>query len=230
MLVMPPMLRFISRRLPHRSRSLALMALLVLPGVAAGAEPGEWRSLSDGASLDGWMQTGFEGGGASRVVNPFRNDGPAIIIEPGMTLSGITWTRGGELPRTNFEITLEAMRLDGGDFFCGLTFPIGDEACSLIVGGWGGMVVGISSIDRLDASENETTAGVEFADDRWYRIRVRVTDEKLEAWIDGVQYADVERKGRAFGLRPGEIHKSLPLGIATYMTRAAIRNIRLREL
>ena len=36
--------------------------------------------------------------------------------------------------------------------------------------------------------------------------------------------------GRLIGLRPGDIQKSLPLGIASYMTRAALRDIRLRRL
>jgi hypothetical protein len=71
---------------------------------------------------------------------------------------------------------------------------------------------------------------MEFAMNRWYRIRVRVTDEKIEAWIDDDKKVDVETKGRVIGLRPGDIQKSLPLGIASYMTRAAVRDIRLRRL
>lgn len=188
------------------------------------------RALFDGKSLAGWAQSGFEAEGAVKVEKPFRGGPGAIVIEAGTTLSGITWTKGGELPRTNYEITLEAMKLAGGDFFCGLTFPVGKAACSFIVGGWGGMVVGISSIDRMDASENETTQGREFSDHRWYRIRVRVTDDKIEAWLDAEKMVEVETKDRTFSLRPGDIQKSLPLGIATYMTRAAVRDIRLRRL
>jgi hypothetical protein len=68
-----------------------------------------------------------------------------------------------------------------------------------------------------------------FADRRWYRVRVRVTDAKIEAWIDGTQVVDLERAGRVFSMRPGDIQKSRPLGIATYMTRAAVRDLRLRR-
>lgn len=196
----------------------------------AGAPPEEWRGLFDGRSLAGWAQTGFEGGGAVRVERPFRGGGGAIVIEAGTTLSGLTWRDGAGLPRTNYELALEAMRLRGGDFFCCLTFPVGRSACSFVVGGWGGRQVGLSSVDRLDASQNETAREMEFADERWYRIRVRVTDAKIEAWIDETKCVDLPRAGRTFGLRPGEIQKSLPLGVATYMTRAALRNLRLRRL
>jgi hypothetical protein len=70
---------------------------------------------------------------------------------------------------------------------------------------------------------------MEFDLNRWYRIRVRVTDKKVEAWIDDDLKFEVETQGRNIDLRPGDIQKSLPLGISTYMTRAAVRDIRLRR-
>jgi hypothetical protein len=222
-------------------RNFVFVALLIaaIPGSAAdrpaaAAPPskpvGEWRVLFDGKSLAGWAQSGFEGEADVKVTNPFREGRGAIIIEKGTTLSGFTWARGGELPRSNYEISLEAMKLDGADFFCGLTFPVGKSACTFIVGGWGGNVVGLSSVDHSDASENDTTSDGEFADNRWYRIRVRVTDDRIEAWINHDQVVNLETKGRVISLRPGDIQKSLPLGVATFMTRAAVRDIRLRRL
>lgn len=198
----------------------------------SGGKSGDrgWESLFDGRTLAGWVTSGFEAEGPVKVVHPFEDGRGAIVIEPGMTLSGITWFEGARLPRMNYEITLEAMRLEGSDFFCGLTFPVGPAACTFIVGGWGGRVVGISSVDRLDASENETTSGMEFEDRRWYRIHVRVTEERIVASIDGQEWVNLVITGRTLSLRPGDIQKSLPLGIATYMTRAAIRDIRLRRL
>ncbi len=223
-----------------RIRSFFVIAALVVPGIGGAqsektpsksiAPVGEWQSLFDGKSFAGWMQSTFEGEGDVKVQTPFRGGPGAIVIEKGVTLSGFNWTRGGLLPRTNYEITLEAMKLAGSDFFCGLTFPVGASACSFIVGGWGGTVVGISSVDYSDASDNETMRDMNFADHRWYRIRVRVTAAKIEAWIDQEQFVDLEIKGRKIALRPGEIQKSLPLGVATYMTSAAVRDIRLRRL
>jgi len=219
------------------SLRLLRWALVGIGAVASGfaaestkAEGGEkWLALFDGKTLAGWMPSDFEGGGAVKVENPFRGGPGAMVIAAGETLSGFTWTKGSELPRENYEITLEAMKLTGSDFFCGLTFPVGKSACSLIVGGWGGMVVGLSSIDHVDASENETTQGREFKDGRWYRVRVRVSGDKIQAWIDDEQLVDVEIGGRKISLRGGDIQKSLPLGVATYMTSAAVRDIRLRR-
>ena len=126
-------------------------------------------------------------------------------------------------------VTLEAMKRDGTDFFCGLTFPVGDSPCSFIVGGWGGGVVGLSSLNGSDASENETTKYQEFESNRWYTIRVRVTKDKIEAWIDQKQMVDVETDGVRISIRP-EVELSRPLGIACYSTTAALRDIRIQRL
>lgn len=199
-------------------------------GLAAGRAAEAWTSLFDGKSAGGWAASGFEAGGAVKMEPKFRGGPGALVIEAGLTLSGVTWQRGSELPRSNYEVEVEAMKLEGDDFFCGLTFPVGRAAATFVVGGWGGTVVGISSLDRIDAAENETSRTREFAPNRWYRIRVRVTEAHIEAWIDGELFVDVALKDRMVSLRPGEIQRSLPLGIATYMTRAAVRGMRIRRL
>lgn len=220
------------RRVPVLPPGIAAVVFWVACGVGAEAPSGArgWESLFDGKTLAGWVPTSYEGESGARVQNPFRDGRGAIIIEKGTTLSGITSTRGASLPRANYEIALEAMRLEGADFFCGLTIPVGKAACTFVVGGWGGTVVGISNVDRVDASQNETMREMQFEDGRWYRIRVRVTDEKIEAWIDDEKRVELKTAGRVLSLRPGDIQKSLPLGIATYMTKAAVRDIRLRRL
>ena len=97
----------------------------------------------------GWKSTPFGGEGKVYV-----KDG-AIVMEMGSDMTGVTWT--GKPPRSNYEISLEGMRIEGTDFFCTTTFPVGKEYCSLVMGGWGGSIVGLSSIDSYDASENATT-------------------------------------------------------------------------
>jgi hypothetical protein len=179
------------------------------------------QSLFDGKSLKGWKATSF--GGEGRVYV----EGGRLILEMGNNLTGITWD-GGELPRIDYEISLEAMKVDGNDFFCGLTFPVADSFCSLIVGGWAGSVVGLSSLDGLDASENDTTRSMQFEQGRWYRIRVRVSPKKIEAWIDNDKVVDADTAGRRVGIRP-EMEPSEPLGIATWITTAALRKIEIRR-
>jgi len=180
-----------------------------------------WTSLFDGQTLKGWKSTEFGGEGTVEV-----KDG-AILLGVGNDLTGVNYQR--PVPHRNYEVSLEARRVDGSDFFCGLTFPVKDDPCSLIIGGWGGGVCGLSSIDGLDASENSTTKYREFETGRWYTIRLRVTDAKIEAWIDKDQIVNQSLAGKKISVR-SEVEASRPFGIASYRTLAALRNIRLREL
>jgi hypothetical protein len=191
---------------------------------AAGATTTEgtnqWKNLFDGKSLGGWQVTDFAGHGDVEV-----KDGKLTLGSGSMT--GVTWTN--DLPRTNYEISLEAMRVEGSDFFCGLTFPVGQDPCSLIIGGWGGGVVGLSSLDGQDAANNETTRYVTFKNGQWYQIRLRVTPKAIQAWIDGDKVVDVVTDDKSISIRL-EMELSKPLGIATWSTSAALRNIRIRPL
>lgn len=201
--------------------------LLCRPAPGAAEQDG-WKALFDGKSLAGWKRTGFTNGGEVRVEKAFRGGPAAIVVEAGETLSGFHWT--GEAPRTHYEIALEAMKLQGTDFMCGLTFPVGEAHATLILGGWGGGVVGISNIDGASASENATTKVMAFDRNRWYGVRVRVTPQKIQAWLDEKPIVDTEITGKRISLRHGEIGLSAPIGISTFQTRAAYRGIRLRKL
>ncbi len=181
-----------------------------------------WRSLFDGKSLAGWRVTNFQEGGGVEVRNGL------LTFTKGDPFVGVNCTN--EMPKVNYEVVLDAMSVSGGDFFCGLTFPVRDSFCSLIVGGWGGSVVGLSSLDGADASENETTQFITFEAGRWYRIRLRVTEHKIEAWIEQKKVVDVMITGRKVSLRIGEIMLSKPFGLASYSTSAAFRGIKIRDV
>ena len=151
----------------------------------------------------------------------------AVVPNAIADLNGVTW--GGEPPRDSYELTLEARRVDGNDFFCGLTFPVGDECCSLILGGWGGSITGLSSIDGRDAGDNETTDTMTFEKGRWYAVVVRVTPRRIECAVDGEMVVDQDIENRRISVR-NEVSASKPLGIATYATVGEARNIRWRPL
>jgi hypothetical protein len=191
------------------------------PAAQPAADPYQWRDLFDGKKLAGWKSAHFGGEGKVAV-----RDG-RIVMEQGHMMTGIVWT--GDVLRNNYELTLEGMKLSGSDFFCTTTFPVGDSPCSLVVGGWGGLVVGLSSVDGGDASENETTKTMEFKENQWYKVRIRVTDAAVEAWIDDKQMIDQPRKDHTFDIRI-ECESCRPLGICTWDTTGAVRNIRVRAL
>jgi hypothetical protein len=177
--------------------------------------------LFDGETLGQWESTDFGGQGIVYVFDD------AIYMAMGNSATGITWK--GPLIRMNYELTLEAMRDDGFDFFCGLTFPVGENYCSLILGGWGGSLVGLSSIDGNDASNNETTQIISFENFIWYHVRLRVTSDRIIAWLDDEEIINVVTTGRTVNTR-SEVHLSKPLGIATWNTIGAVRNIYMRPL
>jgi Domain of Unknown Function (DUF1080) len=207
-----------------RGKILALAAILCLaPAGAVGQEkPGEWQSLFDGKSLQGWRETPFNGRGQVRV------ESGTMVLGFGKPMTGVTWT--GSFPRSNYEVRLEGMRRQGNDFFASMTFPVGDSFCTWVAGGWGGDIVGLSSIDGWDASDNETRSYFNFENGRWYALRLRVTNDRIMAWIDDKPIIDVSIAGRSIGLRHGEIKLSAPFGFASYASTGALRKVEYRLL
>jgi len=192
-------------------------------GIGQHTEPqGEARALFDGQTLSGWKATNFGGEGEIEVVNG------ELRLAMGYPMTGVTSVHES-LPTTDYEISLEAMRVDGNDFFCGLTFPVDESHCSLVVGGSGGTVVGLSSIDGMDAANNETMRHMNFDNERWYRIRVRVEKEKISAWIDGALVVEQDISGKEITVR-NEVLPSCPLGICGFQSACAIKNVVLRSL
>jgi hypothetical protein len=179
-------------------------------------------TMIEGDSLGKWKLTDFAGGENISVENG------VLKIGMGVELSGVTWT--GELPKGEYVIEFEARRVQGNDFFCGLTFPVKGKHATLILGGWGGALVGISSLDNLDASENETGDVYVFEDQKWYKVKLQVSEERIKVWINGASKIDVSLENRVVSMRPGEIEQSVPLGIATWMTASEVRNMVMREL
>lgn len=182
----------------------------------------EWLPLFDGKSLKDWKTAEFTGHGEVRV-----EDG-TILLGFGMPMTGVTLTKS--FPETGYEVRFEAVRRQGNDFFASLTFPVAKSFCTWVNGGWGGDIIGLSSIDGWDASDNETRTYFNFENDRWYAFRLWVTDERIKAWIDEKPVINVAIAGRPITLRHGEIKLSAPFGFASYRTTGALRKIEYRLL
>jgi hypothetical protein len=190
--------------------------------IAFAQDTAGWQPMFDGKSLAGWRESAFANHGAVRVQDE------AIVLEAGRPMTGATWT--GAFPKSNYELRFEAKRVQGNDFFASVTFPVAESFCTWVLGGWGGDIVGLSSIDGWDASDNETRSYVTFDNGRWYSMRLQVTDTRISAWIDDKRVIQADIEGRTISLRPGDTKLTAPFGFVSYGTTGAIRKIEYRLL
>ena len=198
-----------------------ILNLAFLTSIFAQTLTNQPVNLFNGQDLAGWNISDFGTQGPVYVSNG------KIILSAGDGCTGIAYKQ--DFPVKEYEISLQAMRQQGSDFFCGLTFPVENSFCTFIVGGWGGTVVGLSSLDGLDASENFTGRFRKFSNNQWYSIRVRVSENKITAWIDDQEFVDVEYKNYKLSVR-SEVLLSRPFGITSWKTTAALRDIKLTIL
>jgi Domain of Unknown Function (DUF1080). len=202
-------------------RNLGLF--IVLAALVAQAET---RALFNGKDLSGWKVAEMIDSGTVSVL-------PDGTVECGFgnPITGIAYTNTP--PRMNYELSLEIMRVQGSDFFAALTLPIETNCCTVIIGGWGGNLCGISSFDYMDASENQWCEARAIENGCWYTLRVRVTPGVFQVFLNETFYtARVEFDDSSrFSLRPGsDIDKTAPLGLATYRTKAHWRNFKLTDI
>lgn len=173
-----------------------------------------------------------------KVVDEMKDHGTATLkdgvltLTAGEPLTGVVYTGKAELPVKDYEVSFEARRISGDDFFAGLTFPVRDAKTSvtLVAGGWSGRCVGISSIQYQSADENSTTTWVEFETDKWYRFRLEVREDRFKAWLDDKELFEVDTEGKNLSMRFGDIEFCKPLGLATYATTGEIRKLEIRKL
>jgi hypothetical protein len=210
-------------------------ALLAGRGPRTGQHPadgeGAWQPLFDGKALGGWMAAGrfpVPPGDGSGKGGHVRVEEGRVILEAGDPLTGIVWT--GDFPRENYEATLDAMRLSGRGDFCIVVFPVGASQCVFGLGLWDGDLVGLDAIDGLDTRSNGTGRAMSFDQERWYKVRLRVTPASIEAWVDAQKVISVSRAGRTFSADPKWMPLT-PFGVgAAWGTRAALRGMALRRL
>jgi len=200
-------------------KSLYLICIIIITTFSSN-RPDE-KVLFNGISMDNWEVLDYEGHGEVTVADS------CIIIGKGELISGIRWT--DDFPISNYEVTLKAKRVNGNDFFCGMTFPVRDSYLTLILGGWRGALSGLSCIDGYDAANNQTGIVYGFGTGWWYDVRLRVTDEKVEAWVSDEKLVDFTIGKSRLSLR-SEVESSVPFSITTYKTTGAIRDIRLKYI
>lgn len=179
------------------------------------------RLAARGASiLSSFVETDF---GVPGVAAIEKN---RIVLEPGAPLAGVTFT--GASPKPPYALEVEFTKRFGGDFPCALTFPVADAHLSLVLGGWGGTVCGLSSLDGLDASRNETRFLRAFPPGSRAHVRVEVDSGEVRALLDGVEVVRVALTGRRLGVR-AELLPSRPIGVASFATAVEVHAVRLES-
>ncbi|MBM4034852.1 MAG: DUF1080 domain-containing protein, partial [Planctomycetes bacterium] len=192
---------------------------------AEGPKAGEWQSLFEGKTLAGWKAV--EGGAFAGRGRVAVEQGTAVL-EAGRDYTGIAFE--GQTPKTNYEVALEAMRVEGGRDFCDVTFPVGDSMCALVVGGLRGDLVALSVFEEQATAPTDLKGKrMAFQAGRWYAARVRVSDDRVQAWLDEEKVIDVPRAGNKFTPHP-HLAPVGGLGVSAFKTKAVLRNIRLRRI
>lgn len=194
------------------------LALIMVGALSLHAET---VALFNGRDLSGWKAADIWGNGKVEALS-----NGVVSCGLGKPLTGLAYTNS--FPTMSYEVKMEALRKEGSDFFVAMTIPVESNACTVVIGGWGGNLCGISSINFMDASENQYSESVSFKNDVWYTLRVRVTPGLLEVFLNDTLYtAKVPfESSSAFTLRAGsDIDKTKPFGLATYETKALWRNL-----
>lgn len=194
---------------------------LALTACAAGPATAPWHELFDGRTLTAFVVTDFGGQGEVAV-----SDG-RLQLGIGSPLTGVTWT--GAVPTGDYELEVVARRDLGNDFFCGLTFPVGDAHLTLVLGGWGGALCGLSSLDGNDAAHNDTRCVRQFGKGRDYTAHVEVRADRVIVQLDGQPLCAIDPRQHRLSLRP-EVLLSRPLGFASFTTAASLQHLRWRPI
>lgn len=178
------------------------------------------RELFDGTNLEEW-QLGVYG-----EPDDYELQGDGVVIPQTAALAGMTYT--GALPEAPYRLVVEATKLYGGDFFLGVTFPVRDAHLTLVVGGWGGVVSGLSSLDGKDAARNATKTVRHFPNGKRHVVAIEVDDARVDVTIDGEPFLGTSLEGVELGMRV-EVEPSRPLGIATFATSTLLHRVSVEE-
>ena len=210
--------------------ALLIVTVFVLSGCCTAYEPIKTPpvELLPG-NMDQWQTINFGGEG-----DVYFKEG-SLNLDYGNPLTGTkykgdpTQLFGESLD--NYAITLQAQRVEGVDMFLGVTFPVGQAGhVSLVLGGWAGAITGISNLDGLNASENDTTQYHNMPEGQWFQVKIMVTPEKIQCWLDDKQLVDVKRADFKQFDTHAAVVDTKPFGMFSYGTWGRVRDMKVWKL
>ena len=183
--------------------------------------PTEWTTGKPIALLDGNSTRGWAASEAHRCKASVKD--ATLHMEAGTTWGVVTSTR--TLPKANYELAFEAMRVEGTGDMATVVFAVGPCRCAFRVGADDSKVAWLSNVDG-SASRVAGAPGLD--NGQWHKVRLRVTDAKVEAWVGDHQVVDQPRIGHSFEL--AGVEGVAPLSLCSKAMKVAWRNIVLLPL
>jgi hypothetical protein len=111
---------------------------------------------------------------------------------------------------------------------CQIVFPVGRSRCALIIGEENG--TGLERLDGKSYDENPTTRPFRPQQGKWHQVRLRVTEARVEAWIDGSKLFDQPIVGHKLSTRAC-YDQVRPFGICrSWEGSTLVRRIGLRQV
>lgn len=188
--------------------------------------PGQWRSIFDGERLGRWIPiTRIDATDlADPVPGEVEIDGRQLVLNPGDPLTGVSWF--GPMPTDEFEVTVET-KIDDAEMLS-VAFPVGTERAAIQLDA-GNRKAGLYHVDGTDPRDNPMAAIFDGAVAGWHQLRIRVTAQHVQAWLNGQPIANQDRLESTFGA-PDGYHPMHPLSMVASNGSASLRNIRIRTL
>lgn len=199
---------------PARTEGRTARVIRPLPRDANG-----WEIMFNGKDLTGWEVVA-----ENRIVGASEGQ---LNLAASQLSTDIRWTYD-DFPSVDYEVKVEAKRVEGEGAFCHMVFPIEACHCFLVIGAEGDIV----ALDRVDGLgildiKNETARRMHFERNRWYRVHLRVTREKVVVLIDGKEEINVAADRLSL---PTAWMFLRPFALGTWQTTATVRDIkRLRR-
>ena len=186
--------------------------------------PQGWEAMMNPNDLSGWEPVRYAGEAQPIIKNGVLTLPTSIYS----SMTGINIVNEHLFPVVDYAIYYEARRIEGEDIFGGLSFPYKNSYATLVIGGWGGRICGLSCIDGKCALDNETTKFIDFENDVWYSVCLRVTKDSIHAVLDDITIVQLATAGRNIHLRGGTLAPSLTF--FTFMSSGQFRNMRMKRL
>ncbi|NQT85650.1 protein kinase [bacterium] len=209
------------------------IAVRRLPGAdAPKAKPkpaADWRVLVGQGRANGWERV--KGGLFRQPPSATANGGLGQVIVFSQVDGAAGYKHTWDVPRTNYELSFTSMRLRGNNIGPGVIFPVGKSVCLWAIGNGGGGC-GLDQVDGHDDLDEDNPTRVMRPTElkRSYRYHLRVSQDKVQAWINQTRVVDIPRAGHTFSLRDG-YRPGAPLAfVGAGKTGAVVKNIRIRPL